>query len=322
MIGKNKTIRPVINGILSSLMLLILYFFILTISNSFEHARQQFLELWYWITILVVGFGVQVGIYTYIKTSMREINRAAKAEVAAAGGVSTGAMIACCLHHVTDVLPIVGLSAAALFLLKYQLAFIVLGVFSTIVGIMMMLTIIQNHSLITPGKGLRRVFNYNMKTIRNLVVLISVFVVSLVFIKTALTNDYALTENPAGATAYDSAQHFSLLSKINDENRVSIEVKPIDFSFDSEVKFNVAINTHWDSLDFDMTKISILEDDKGNKYLPLKWDGSPPGGHHRFGVLTFPKLKGNTSYIKLIIKDVYGIPERVFVWRLDGENDA
>ncbi len=31
------------------------------------------------------------------------------------GGTSVTAMVACCLHHVTDVLPILGVSAAAEF---------------------------------------------------------------------------------------------------------------------------------------------------------------------------------------------------------------
>jgi hypothetical protein len=69
-------------------------------------------------------------------------------------------------------------------------------------------------------------------------------------------------------------------------------------------------------LDFDVSKISVLEDDKGNEYAPISWEGSAPGGHHRSGTLTFPELNGETTYIKLIIKDVYGVPERVFIWEL------
>jgi hypothetical protein len=59
-----------------------------------------------------------------------------------------------------------------------------------------------------------------------------------------------------------------------------------------------------------------LKDDKGNEYEAMEWDGSPPGGHHRYGVLTFPKLKQDTTSIELTIKDVYDIPERIFYWDL------
>ena len=43
------------------------------------------------------------------------------------GGTSVTAMVACCLHHVTDVLPILGLSAAATFLTRYQRPFMLIG---------------------------------------------------------------------------------------------------------------------------------------------------------------------------------------------------
>jgi len=82
------------------------------------------------------------------------------------------------------------------------------------------------------------------------------------------------------------------------------------------MKFDVSMNTHQGSLDLDLTKISFLEDDKGNMYQPLSWEGSPPGGHHRSGTLGFPRLREKTKFIKLIIKSVYDVPERVFKWEL------
>jgi hypothetical protein len=108
----------------------------------------------------------------------------------------------------------------------------------------------------------------------------------------------------------------NMSTKINDENGVNIEVTPVDFSLDKPVKFDVTITTHEGALDFDMKEISSLEDGEGNEYLPLSWEGSPPGGHHRSGVLTFPTLEGETKQIKLTIENVYGVQERVFIWSL------
>ncbi len=135
-------------GILGSLILLVLYFGILTIANSFAHAIDQFVKMWYWISLLSVGFGTQVGLYFYIRIAMRnKMAAGVTAEVATAGGITTTSMIACCAHHVVDVIPILGVSAAALFLAKYQLFFIIVGVLSNIVGIIMMISIIKKHNL-------------------------------------------------------------------------------------------------------------------------------------------------------------------------------
>ncbi|MBS3095045.1 hypothetical protein J4231_00010 [Candidatus Woesearchaeota archaeon] len=142
-----KNSRHFIYGIVAGIALSSVYFGMLTVLNSFEHALSQFIDMWYWILLLVVGFSIQVGLYAYIKGMLKSKAGIATSSVAAAGGISTTSMIACCAHHVTDVLPIIGLSAAAIFLNKFQLLFIVTGVLSNLIGISIMLKIIQEHSL-------------------------------------------------------------------------------------------------------------------------------------------------------------------------------
>lgn len=160
----SKSKKPIIFGLIGSALLLVIYFSILIVANSFSHAVEQFIEMWYWISILVIGFGIQVGLYSYIRVSMRTNIAGATAEVAAAGGISTGSMIACCAHHLTDVLPLIGLSAAALFLNKYQVLFFVIGILSNLTGINLMLNIIQKHSLYDKdNKVLSKLLKFNMK---------------------------------------------------------------------------------------------------------------------------------------------------------------
>ena len=146
-----------------------------------------------------------------------------------------------------------------------------------------------------------------MKTVRNVVVILSIAIVSFPFFSAS-----SKTTDLAAAT--DDVVELDLSAKINSENFVSIEIKPTDLSFSKPIKFDVSMNTHQGSLDFDLTKISHLEDDKGNIYKPLGWEGSPPGGHHRSGTLAFPGLSGKNKFIKLIIKNVNNVPERVFKW--------
>ncbi|MBI4188874.1 MAG: hypothetical protein HY529_06675, partial [Chloroflexi bacterium] len=90
---------------------------------------------------------VQAGLFFFIRDSLRERQAVATGSVAASGGISAGSMAACCAHHLSDVLPILGLSGAAIFLARYQLFFIILGVLSNIIGISIMLETIQRHAL-------------------------------------------------------------------------------------------------------------------------------------------------------------------------------
>jgi hypothetical protein len=142
------SISPTRWGLIAGGTLLVLYFGILTLSNSFGHALEELRQIGWWIFALVIGFGTQVGLFVHMKRAVaRKKTAGGTAAVAASGGVSTTAMVACCMHHVTDVLPILGASAAALFLIRYQEVFLALGIISNLIGINIMLKMIQKHGL-------------------------------------------------------------------------------------------------------------------------------------------------------------------------------
>ena len=157
--------RAIIAGFAGGIALLLLYFGILTVAQSFEHALNSFAELWYWILALSTGFGAQTGLYYYIRAVSRLRKAHAGAGVAASGGMSGAAMVACCAHHVSDVLPIIGVSAVALFLTEYQLLFMVLGLLSSIVGITFMLKIIAQNGFYREGSRLRVLSGMNMERV-------------------------------------------------------------------------------------------------------------------------------------------------------------
>ena len=128
-------------------MLIIVYLGIITLAQDWTHALEQTAELWYWVLALAGGFGIQAGLFSFIRQSIRERRAATTGSVAASGGISAGSMAACCAHHLADVLPLLGLSGLAIFLVRYQLFFITVGVLSNIVGITIMLETIQRHGL-------------------------------------------------------------------------------------------------------------------------------------------------------------------------------
>ena len=101
--------------------------------------------------------------------------------------------------------------------------------------------------------------------------------------------------------------------KTSDENGVLFEVALLDSAPENPLRFDVKITTHSGSSDFDLTRASFLEDDRGDKYEPLEWQGPPPGGHHLAGVLLFPIINKAAAKIKLTIQDSV---LRTFEWDL------
>ncbi len=89
---------------------------------------------------------------------------------------------------------------------------------------------------------------------------------------------------------------------------------------DGSLVFDISLDTHSGDLDgYDLKELALLRDDAGNEYRPTSW-GSPPGGHHRSGKLTFaplsPESATSTKYIELVVRNVAGIEERVLRWDL------
>jgi len=83
------------------------------------------------------------------------------------------------------------------------------------------------------------------------------------------------------------------------------------------VTFKIQMNTHSVELKYNMVKLSTLKDDAGREYQALKWNGDPPVGHHRSDVLEFLAIAKGAKLITLYIKNITGVPERIFEWRLE-----
>lgn len=125
-------------------MLIAVYLGIVSLAESPKHALSLFWEDKIFVIPIMLGFGIQVGLYTLLKKGWHKpLNvPAGGATTAASGGVSTFAMVACCVHHVADALPLLGLTAAATFFANWKIPFMVVGSISNLIGIIVMLSVI------------------------------------------------------------------------------------------------------------------------------------------------------------------------------------
>ncbi len=106
-------------------------------------------------------------------------------------------------------------------------------------------------------------------------------------------------------------------TKSNKENRVRVDVRPVQLLPGRPAKFEIRMNTHSGDLSQDLVAVCTLKDSSGREYRPINWDGSPPGGHHRSGVLEFSELGEGAQSITLVIREVANVPERVFNWTME-----
>ena len=136
---------PLAAFLLGSVFIASFYIGILTWAQGWDYASSQFVRDRWYVMPIIVGFGVQAALYTVLRFRLfiPVISTGpAGSMMGASGGTSATAMVACCIHHVTDVLPILGLSAAASYLTRYQRPFMLVGLGMNLIGIVIMLLIL------------------------------------------------------------------------------------------------------------------------------------------------------------------------------------
>lgn len=287
----NNSLRAIIIGFLASQALLIFYFLLMLLGrNSFSAALEQLQTLRLWIIPLITTFGIEVGLFSYLK-GKQEISAKSTAVSGATSGV---AMVACCAHHITDILPLVGLSVFATFLTAYQPWFLALGIVSNGVAITLLLKRLP----------------WSKKEIKQLkivaLLLSPLIIVFAGYILINTTNNAQQVNSTVETKTYQAEE--------NDEKEVAVSVTPESLSSSQDVKFTITMNNHQYELSYNLAKTATLTDDKGNTYKPISWNGST-GGHHVSGQLIFSKLQEGTGSVKLILPGIVGV-DRVFSWNL------
>ena len=136
---------PMLAFVLSSSLIAGAYFGILTWAQGWESALQIFSANRAYVIPIWVSFGAQAALYSILRFRLfLPVTSSSHSGVwmGTSGGTSVTAMVACCLHHVTDVLPILGVSAAATFLTRYQRPFMLVGLGMNILGVLVILIVL------------------------------------------------------------------------------------------------------------------------------------------------------------------------------------
>lgn len=106
------------------------------ISRSLRHLGTQVASDWPWLVVILAGFGLQVALMWELRRR-HQMNRTTAAATGTGTGASAVGMVACCAHHVADLAPFLGASAAATVLLDYRIPFMAAGIAINAVGVVM-----------------------------------------------------------------------------------------------------------------------------------------------------------------------------------------
>ncbi|MDD2719714.1 MAG: hypothetical protein PHH47_00210 [Gallionella sp.] len=129
------SIRPIQFGAGAFVLLLAIYFAVVSLISGVDFTLEQFTKFWYFFVSLALGFGIQVGLYTYLKQLVGQHGASGKV-VAVSGTTSTAAMVSCCAHYLVNILPVLGITGFLTIVAEYQIELFWVGLAFNVAGIL------------------------------------------------------------------------------------------------------------------------------------------------------------------------------------------
>lgn len=127
--------KSALMGVIGTFSLLGIYFVILTVVSGWTFALSQFFDFWPFVISLATGFGIQIGLYSYLKKAIYQHCASGKV-LAVSGTTSTMAMISCCAHYLANIMPAVGAAGLITLVGQYQIELFWFGLVSNAAGIL------------------------------------------------------------------------------------------------------------------------------------------------------------------------------------------
>src|SRR3990167_2148535 len=120
-------------GFAGAMAIATVFYFLQVLGMQDWDAPVEFmLDRWFLIVPLIAGFGTQVGLFRAMHLLS---HHGGGGTMTASGGVSSGTMLACCLHNLVPLFPVLGASGLAAFFTSYQTEVFVFSIGVTALGV-------------------------------------------------------------------------------------------------------------------------------------------------------------------------------------------
>jgi len=120
-------------GVVAASGLAAFYVAVLAASGGWTHLADQARADWWLLTPIIVAFGAQVALTVELRHRHRTEHLVAT--TGAGTGASAVGMVACCAHHLADLVPLVGAAGVAGFLFEWRIALMTVGLVVNLVAV-------------------------------------------------------------------------------------------------------------------------------------------------------------------------------------------
>lgn len=125
--------RWLLHGITAAVLLPTASLLLIYLISGEAGVKLQINSYGYFILALAIGFGTQVGLFSYLREKRRRA--ISQGAVAGSGAVSGLAMVACCTHYLTGLFPVLLGTGLITFATQWQGRFFWIGLLANFSGI-------------------------------------------------------------------------------------------------------------------------------------------------------------------------------------------
>ena len=129
--------------VLATLSMLIVYLVFVSLVSGWNFTKDQFAKFWYFVVALAIGFGIQVGLYSYLRSMDKNVSTKV---IATSGTSSAAAMVSCCAHYLVNVLPVLGTIGVVTLISQYQVQLFWVGLIFNFAGLVYMVSQVKRYS--------------------------------------------------------------------------------------------------------------------------------------------------------------------------------
>ncbi len=134
---------PILLGLFGFIFMIAFYFGVISLFESFDYAIRKFKTSGVLIVLLSLGFAYQIFLHVYMNQVLK---RKSNKIVTATSGVASGtAMVFCCLHHVTDLIPIAGISLFGVLSPSFESVWMTVGLSINVIAIHFLFSHMKKH---------------------------------------------------------------------------------------------------------------------------------------------------------------------------------
>ncbi len=129
--------NPFVFGAAAGILVIIFNISVISLAEgSLKDGYSVFLDNGSFVYLVPLFVGVQMGLFRYHRNITAEKKLCGSEKIGMTGSATSSiTMLACCLHHASDLLPAVGfILAASSFLIQYKDALIIVGLLANLVG--------------------------------------------------------------------------------------------------------------------------------------------------------------------------------------------